>query len=394
MPFRKHFPATYWICRLITGKAACRIYASLLVLLLIAAIAPRVRAIILARRIHKVLSVLQNMRIDETSENELLKTVPYLGRRSPDFKRGTTVEHSYSIVISNEDDWRWLTKLPHAIKTPLALACLGLPDWMGYRYMRFSAWIRIFEGKVSSVSFGIAPQLGFPRPASEIVSVKSIHGFWMEHSYPFRVDSLEDENPQFRVQTYNHPSSVNVTYAFDAPRQLISHAFDVDLSCFWSLRGCRSAPKMLPQIAHERDLTGSAADSRIAGDSPCPARIVEGRARYLLDLRVLLLEVTNTGKRQREEPAYRVKEVIRGPATRTFPSNVHWTPTIPLPTNPRKEIPNPVSQPQPGNEVLFFGGDFFDSCQFVPATGPLLAVARATTPAPKRIEDEIVLGLL
>src|SRR6185437_9619380 len=126
--------------------------------------------------------------------------------------------------------------------------------------------------------------------------VRSAHGFWKEHRYPFRVHSVDDESPQFRVHAVDGWGKtdpfLSVTYAPDAPAEMIQQVFDLDLSCFWSLRGCVSPQQIAPQLWRAGTAIKTAAMFRLTDSrDPCPDRVLASRVRYLPDIEVLLLEV-------------------------------------------------------------------------------------------------------
>lgn len=99
----------------------------------------------------------------------------------------------YSVEITNERDWEWLLFRP-LFTGPIREALAKVLDLCGYRYMRFSARVDVLNGKVSALSYGVSPQLGFPRPIFDVVAAKSIHAFWAPHRYPFSVESTDDES--------------------------------------------------------------------------------------------------------------------------------------------------------------------------------------------------------
>src|SRR6516164_7137977 len=103
MSTKGHFPFLMWIVGRLTGRWARRIYIVIVLILLCLTTAARLRSYMMARRIQAVLHTLAEIRIDQTSEEQLLKTVPNL-IRSDDWKAGGIVQHWYYTQISNESD--------------------------------------------------------------------------------------------------------------------------------------------------------------------------------------------------------------------------------------------------------------------------------------------------
>jgi hypothetical protein len=116
-------------------------------------------------------------------------------------------------------------------------------------------------------------------------------------------------------------------------------------------------------------------------------------------LNVALVEVLNSRfERFNDEGApredlvgdFRLVEVIRGEPQGPF-TNVRFGAAVPSSTDTRATTTNPLVrlQPKPGERFLFFSGANFDSCRIVPSTPSAEAAVRSTTPAPRRIEDDI-----
>jgi hypothetical protein len=396
---------------------ARRIYLAAVIALFTVTATARVRTYVLTRRIHAVLHGLEHLQIDQTTEDELLRTVPYLVRGPQDRSVGTSTERGYYVVISNESDWlrfegaifdhpRDRDWIPRAWLFQAA-------DWLGYRYLRFRARVVLLDGKVSSIGYGIAPEHGFPREISEIVSVQSVQGFWNPYRRSIEVTSGDDESPQYRMKGGNEPLStkpgggnqyLRTIYTFDAPANLTSRAFKVDLSCSWGLFGCRSAAQIAPLGWQDKQSIDAATIARLQSSEPCPDRILAGRVRYLLDLDLLLLEITNTRTERINEEGrdldeyysdYRVVESLRGNSRKTW-NSVRARDWIPSPNDPTERIFNSArnAPPGPGNRELMFANLDFYSCKVVPATASALSIVRNAVPTPKRAEDEAYSGSL
>lgn len=95
--------------RLFVGHRARRVYLALFLLLLALSIGVRARSYLLTRRIYAVLSGLDRLRVDATTEEQVLRNVPYLvldKNTPPGAKR------YYRAEISNLDDRRWMYWVP------------------------------------------------------------------------------------------------------------------------------------------------------------------------------------------------------------------------------------------------------------------------------------------
>jgi hypothetical protein len=396
MAAKTHFPFTRWVVQALTGRLAQRSYIAILLFALLLTTTVRLRSYLMARKIQAVLRGLTEIRIDQTTEDQLTKMVPYLAHK--DWEVSGISHRVFYTQISSESDAR-----------PLGLAGYGLghyghlADWLGYRYMSFDASILVQDGKVSQVEYGLANQWvrpQYPGYVGYIVSARSVHGFWLARRIPFGVSSEDDQSPQYRPR--GGEKGLYATYTSDAPSQLTARAFQLNLGCFWSLRGCDDAREIAPALWQDVQTIQEATYQQLISEK-CPDSIIEGRMQYLPDITVLLLEVTGSRRVEVNEEGdqaedwftdYRLKEVIRGQSYGSW-KNVRFRRTIPSPNDPTRTIANQIWPPTKiGAQALFFGGLRFYSCRIIPATPSALEIVRKTPLRPKRPEDQIPTGLM
>jgi hypothetical protein len=403
MNVKTRFPFFYWLFSTLTGRWARRSYVAILLLLLCLTTAVRLRAYLMTRRIQAVLHGLAAVRVDQTTEEQLPKIVPYLTRSAREWKTRGTVQRSYSVDISNASDRLLGPFIAYRLSSIRQLAY-----WLGYRFIGFDAGVLVRDGKVSSVEYGLATLWGAPRAATYIVSARSVHGFYLPLQMGFGVSSEDDESPRYRVKQGRVPSpdnyegAINVTFTNDAPPELVWRAFRLNLGCFWRLRGCEDARDIAPELWQDAQNIQTATVKRLEAGK-CPDSIVDARMRYLPDVSVFLLEVKGSRRIKVNEQGYEtedwftdyeLKEVIRG---RSFGDwkNVRLQRTIPLPGDPMRTMMNQIYPPtKVGSQVLFFGHMDFESCRMIPATPTTLEIVRNTPVPMKRPEDEIQRGLL
>jgi hypothetical protein len=415
MLLRAHLPVTLWLWRSITGHIARRVYLAIVLVLLLATTEIRIHTYILTHRIEAVISGLSKLQIDETTEDEVLRTVPYLIRgelreRSTPKNETANMDQGFErddyVKISNQPQWmRFEVFAWQHSHTGISRedrqtgGIFTLADLLGYRYIAFGAHVVIFNGKVSSLSYGIADRLVFPETVGGIVLVRSGHAHWSPRRMGFEVPSLEDESPQFDVE--GNDASVGVLFMPEASAEQRSHAFQINLSCFWRLRGCRHAREVAPLLWQDKNTIEAAALARLTSGDPCPDRILAGRFKYLWDMDAAVLEsngiksdsVNDFGIRV-DEPSinYKLIEVLRGRALLSWASTEPQA-TIPYPGDYTRRLPNTgIQQPEKGTQVIAFLDQHFDSCRIVPATPSALSTARNTVPASRRAEDETTMG--
>jgi hypothetical protein len=414
--------------RLFVGHRGRRVYLALFLCLFALSIGVRVRSYLLTRKIYAVLSGLDRLRVDATTEEQLLKTVPYLVREKNTLP-GT--QGYYRAEISNEGDRRWLYRLPSFLYSLWPLR-VDLPrkamtnKWelmpvptkiayvLGWRQVSFSAYVFVLNGTVWSTGYSIEPDVLVGYPLSYFVVARSAHGFWTNRSREQPVQSTDDESPDYRFGAVagqfsllaGADSSIGVVYTATAPRDLVSHVYQVDLSCFWAIRGCDSVRQVTPLLWQDRQAIATATTSRVSSmagwsssGNPCPDRILAGRVRTLLDVNVALLEVLNSRSElvNREGTVseeivtdYRLIEALRGQPQGPW-TDIRYRWAIPWPSSPTGEVLNPMrpSYPKPGERVLYFSGASFDSCRIVPATPSAESSVRSALPAPRRSEDDV-----
>jgi len=247
MSTKRRIPVFRTIVRTLTGRLVRRLFVVILLFTLLLSTATRLRSYFMARKIQAVLRGLAEIRIDQTTEEQLTKMVPYLTQK--DWEVGGISQHGFYVNISNESD-----RLPRVIFVaeklmPWLEHCAA---WLGYRFMSFDASALVQDGKVVHVDYGLANQWvrpQFPGYVGYIVSARSVHGFWLPRRGEFEVTSADDDSPQYRPRGDKH--SLNVIYTNDASSELTKPVFRLNLSCFWSLACIMHEAVRSPKVAME-----------------------------------------------------------------------------------------------------------------------------------------------
>jgi hypothetical protein len=395
MNTKTHFPFFSSVASTLAARGARRTYVAILVFLLLITSVARLRSYFMVRKIQAVLHSLAEIRLGQTTEEQLTKMVPYLSKK--DWATNGISHRIYYVQISNESDAQILGPTIYGLDWSGHLA-----DWLGYRFISFDLSLLVQDGKVSQVEYGLAnhwERPKYPGYTGYIVSARSVHGFWLPRQIGFGVSSVDDESPHYRPR--GGENGLYVIYTADAPSNLTERAFLLKLGCFWSLRGCNDAREIAPALWQDAQAIQAATYQQLISGK-CPDSIIEGRMRYLPDVTILLLQVTGSRRIEVNEEGgraedwftdYSLREVIRG---RSFGSwkNVRSRPTIPSPDDPTRTIANQVWPPTKiGSQVLFFGNLNFYSCKIIPATPSAIEIVRDTPVPQKRPEDEVPMGL-
>ena len=407
MNFQSAFPLTTRLLRALSGSVARRVYLGILVLPLLLTVVVRVRCMFMTHKFSAILSGLERVRVDQTSEEELRRSLPEFRGGQPFKWPDGTVQDSYWVTVSDDADWMWVLQRATSAGIPYNWA-VSVADGLGYRFMHLQAGVLIRNGKVSRITYQVANFPVFPRQAGDIIRGESFHAIWAPRRRGISVSSVEDESPQFQVWSYMDPiasdETTHIRWSSDAPSNLVADAFRIDLSCFWGLHGCSSAHQMAPQVWQDEKIIQTATLNRLHSRNPCPDRVLEGRVKYLLDVDVLLLEVESSHETTVDEEgdhypetdvSYKLIRVVRGHAG-GYPNRftLRLRLLIPAVANPTSRMSNPVPYSiLPGDRVLYFTNDRFYSCRIVPATPSAVAAVEVTVPAQKLREDEPVLGI-
>src|SRR5262249_24615455 len=105
-------------------------------------------------------------------------------------------------------------------------------------------------GRASYVCYGIETDVEQGWPHDPFIFARSFHGFWMPHALPVPVSDTDDESPNYWIKGTERVLSAE--YLSDVSMELIRHAFQVDLSCYWSIRGCVSTCEVAPLLWRDK----------------------------------------------------------------------------------------------------------------------------------------------
>jgi len=92
---KEYFPFFHWVAKTVSGRWARRVSLVILLLLLIISTATRLRTYFLTRKIEAVLQGLSEIRLDQTTEEQMTKMLPNFTER--DWKAGGFSYRSYYV---------------------------------------------------------------------------------------------------------------------------------------------------------------------------------------------------------------------------------------------------------------------------------------------------------
>jgi hypothetical protein len=117
-------------------------------------------------------------------------------------------------------------------------------SWWGFRFWSLDVYVKFNSGKVSYLSYHLMvsrPHLDDPNVVVvEVTSPERPNG---------RNSGLSGaEGSPSRLSTSRRwpAQSVGIDFSPGAPKELVAHAFDLNLNCIWSFAGCRTWNQLLP----------------------------------------------------------------------------------------------------------------------------------------------------
>jgi hypothetical protein len=152
-----------------SGRWARRVYMILFLICISLSAVLRFRTYFLTRRIQVVLAGLAQVRLDQTTEDQLLKAVPSLVRYGRDTQDEASVERLYGVTISNDGEaggmlgMEWIPTLffssPSLRDEPYPRnkwAAMSLPFKvayvLGWRHLLFRASAIVLDGVVTKTA--------------------------------------------------------------------------------------------------------------------------------------------------------------------------------------------------------------------------------------------------
>ena len=214
----------------------------------------RVQSLVFERRVHSVLSRLEQLELDKTPEGDVLRSLPelkpgilwnfYVNGRPDESCHG---DACYVLRMGNLPDgilFRLRRKLEYqqdwVFKTMY---------WLGHRDRSFAAYVEIRAGKVSRYEYGVAVT-DREYPLGELVEVQVLGAD--RASFPLgyvAVDSY-DQIKGFKGKVpSNKPTTVmRVAFTPEARTEDVRSAFDVHLECIWNSEGCSTTRQILPAV--------------------------------------------------------------------------------------------------------------------------------------------------
>lgn len=346
----------------------------------------RVQSFRFARKVERVLTGLAQVKIDQTTEAQLLALAPGLtnrGRVDPRYGFPDEGVVLYGAAFSNDAEWNWwFFQFPFGgfgavddyrdfSKTKLGYS-QRIAYWLGWRYEAFGVAVWVRNGMASTISTSLADDIQYGWPRGTILEVRSMHalGYWEG------LTDMDEDNPGIFIRGELN----NIAYTPDAPAEFTKQLYPWDLRCYYlGFGGCR-VRDLAPQLWQSMQEMKQRAARRKSEDNPCSDRTLADRVRRF-GVDVELLEVVKSPDAAgAAKTAYTLREVLQGQSWEEKQANYREK-------TPR---PAPPAELKPGDRVIKFYGAGLESCTIAPATPSAIQVIRDAVPAaiaPRLQED-------
>jgi len=185
-----------WIGRVFVGRRARWVYLVLAMALASQSAGFRLHTFLVTRKVHAVIDGLSQVRIDITTEEQLVKLVPSLVlAQTRQVESG--IERSYRLEISNDyqrslrwmpsillsfGHWKNVSPIDFKSKWDFLGLPLNLEYLLGWRNLAFSASVTTRNGSVSATYYDLEPDVPTGFPKSYLVVVRNVHAFWTDRA--------------------------------------------------------------------------------------------------------------------------------------------------------------------------------------------------------------------
>jgi hypothetical protein len=227
-------------------------------IILITAASFRLQSYFFALKVQSVLSRMGQIKLDRTSQAEVLALMPelrpdtqpsFIGSGQPDI--GCPGDACFALHTQN-----WPEGILAKLQVKLDYRSNWLFKavyWLGHRFLLFAAYVEIRGGTVSRYEYSLGVE-NRDFPASEIVEVEVLgadrEGF--PGYFGFMRDYDEIGGFRIRVPSNRPTTSMCVGFTPDAKPEDVRNAFDVHLNCVWNAQGCSATKQLLPLLWEQK----------------------------------------------------------------------------------------------------------------------------------------------
>lgn len=246
MSFYDLFPATAWLWRKLQSRPARHLYVLGLAVIVIPAVALRIRAAVFEFRVLTMVHGLSNLRVGASSKADALTQIPTLRTNQPDQYGGSRcgTDECFSTGIATSDFMDSVLRKAGAGRHDLIFSLLS---WWGFRSGYLDVHADFTSGKVSSLGYQLmvtTSHLDLDYFGVVVVGVSSV-----QHVAAMQRSGIEVGRTYSIEPARKSPlQSVGIRLTPQAPIEIVKPAFNPKLGCLWSMTGCRTWHEILPSI--------------------------------------------------------------------------------------------------------------------------------------------------
>lgn len=251
MVSRQLFPWTHALWRFLSSKPVGIFLLTSTLLLIATMVGFRVESFLFQRRVHSILSRMAQIKLDNTSEQDLRSLLPEMeGPDGPECEEGTVSSKIYNILISDVGRGplsSLIVRLDRHNRPALAILYL-----LGHRFHRFGAYAHTCAGKVVRLQYFVWIDDNHDHNMFQGTGV-TVSGYsrtgWLYSRNYSNGWTYEGAQPYVERIASNAPKNdLTITYTTEAPADFVRAAFDLRLVCLQNFAGCTDTRQLLPGI--------------------------------------------------------------------------------------------------------------------------------------------------
>jgi hypothetical protein len=253
MTSRDQFPRTGILRRFLFRKPVSIFLISFTALLLLTMIGFRIDSLLFQRRVNLLLSRMAQLRLDNSSEEQLFSRLPELRPFQPESTKQPIRQgdlEQYAFIDTNMNHGLLVMTLWKLhMESDATFNCLFL---LGHRLHRFDASAGLRDGKVVRVTYDLRMENGESHGLYDGVGIHFrmlSPGGWIPGEDRAVGPTYKDVSPYAESVASNAPeNAIDLTLASNAPTGLVRAAFDPRITCLWKLGICHNTKQILPGI--------------------------------------------------------------------------------------------------------------------------------------------------
>lgn len=252
------FAWTRVLWRFLNSRAIKFTLVLLVSVLIFASISFRIESLLFQRRVNSLLSRMAQVRLDASSEQELVGLLPELRPLTSNGSNQVIQEggeerglHEYSLADSNMEEAGFLVRVLWKLHLLDSNSTIRLLFLLGHRFHRLGASAYVRDREVVRVNYGLRLENGESHGLYDGIGIYFDYfsrSGWTQADRAFG-RTFGDVSPYAEAVASNAPENVvHLAVTSDAPPDLVRAALEPQIKCLWKLGICRNTKQILPGI--------------------------------------------------------------------------------------------------------------------------------------------------